>query len=351
MSLPRQVLPGRTYMLTRRCSERRFFLRPSKRRDDAPPSRSVLPRPGLYGEENETYLFNLGHAATTNAVDLLAAIAMGNHAHENVHDPEGTLPKFAQQFHSNHARAMNVLLRRRGSFWDAGDDSYSAVWLVDAMDVLKRQVYLITNAVAAGLVARPEDWPGVCILPCDIGKEFVVARPRHFFRSRRDDATTSDVDAVPGTTARERARRRAGPRECLPDFVRFRFVKPPEFAHLTDEAYVKLLQDAVDEHVREIHAGRKARGERRPFVGADAIMAQSTNDSPETVDPDAKLNPRVACKDRWKRAERLQALVEFWQTHRVAYLAFRSGKRRTLFPPGTWGAVKLYGARAAPPPS
>jgi hypothetical protein len=28
MSLPREVLPGRTYMITRRCSERRFFMRP-----------------------------------------------------------------------------------------------------------------------------------------------------------------------------------------------------------------------------------------------------------------------------------------------------------------------------------
>ena len=28
MTLPRQVVPGRDYMVTRRCSERRFFLRP-----------------------------------------------------------------------------------------------------------------------------------------------------------------------------------------------------------------------------------------------------------------------------------------------------------------------------------
>ena len=29
MTAPRQILPGTTYMVTRRCSERRFFLRPS----------------------------------------------------------------------------------------------------------------------------------------------------------------------------------------------------------------------------------------------------------------------------------------------------------------------------------
>lgn len=29
VTAPRQILPGTTYMVTRRCSERRFFLRPS----------------------------------------------------------------------------------------------------------------------------------------------------------------------------------------------------------------------------------------------------------------------------------------------------------------------------------
>ena len=35
MSLPREVLPGRTYMITRRCSERRFLLRPDYETKDA----------------------------------------------------------------------------------------------------------------------------------------------------------------------------------------------------------------------------------------------------------------------------------------------------------------------------
>jgi hypothetical protein len=30
MSLPRAIVPGRRYMITRRCSERRFFMRPDR---------------------------------------------------------------------------------------------------------------------------------------------------------------------------------------------------------------------------------------------------------------------------------------------------------------------------------
>ena len=35
MTAPRQVVAGRAYMLTRRCAERRFFLRPSKETNNA----------------------------------------------------------------------------------------------------------------------------------------------------------------------------------------------------------------------------------------------------------------------------------------------------------------------------
>ena len=35
MSLPRAILPGRCYMITRRCSERRFFMRPDRETNNA----------------------------------------------------------------------------------------------------------------------------------------------------------------------------------------------------------------------------------------------------------------------------------------------------------------------------
>ena len=35
MTLPREVVPGRDYMITRRCSERRFFLRPDAATNNA----------------------------------------------------------------------------------------------------------------------------------------------------------------------------------------------------------------------------------------------------------------------------------------------------------------------------
>jgi REP element-mobilizing transposase RayT len=61
MTLPRQVVPGRDYMITRRCSERRFFLRP----DD---------------ETNNAFIYCLVLAATRANVQVTFAAAMSNHA-------------------------------------------------------------------------------------------------------------------------------------------------------------------------------------------------------------------------------------------------------------------------------
>ena len=35
MSLPRAVIPGRRYLITRRCSERRFLMRPDRETNNA----------------------------------------------------------------------------------------------------------------------------------------------------------------------------------------------------------------------------------------------------------------------------------------------------------------------------
>jgi putative transposase len=75
MTLPRQVVPGRDYMVTRRCSERRFFLRPD-------------------AETNNAFLYCLGLAARHANVDILFTVAMSNHHHTGIHDPDGNLSPF-----------------------------------------------------------------------------------------------------------------------------------------------------------------------------------------------------------------------------------------------------------------
>jgi len=60
MTLPREVIPGRFYMVTRRCTQRQFLLRPDK-------------------ETNNAFIYCLAEAAQRFDIDVILPIAMGNH--------------------------------------------------------------------------------------------------------------------------------------------------------------------------------------------------------------------------------------------------------------------------------
>jgi REP element-mobilizing transposase RayT len=60
MTLPREVIPGRFYMVTRRCTQRQFLLRPDK-------------------ETNNAFIYCLAEAAQRFGIDVLLPCAMANH--------------------------------------------------------------------------------------------------------------------------------------------------------------------------------------------------------------------------------------------------------------------------------
>ena len=60
MSYPRQVLPGATYLVTRRCTQRQFLLRPSAQ-TNAILLYCLARAAGLYGVEVHAYCFLSNH--------------------------------------------------------------------------------------------------------------------------------------------------------------------------------------------------------------------------------------------------------------------------------------------------
>jgi len=73
MTLPRQNVPGTTYLVTRRCSEPRFFLWPSKVTD-------------------ETFRYVLAIAARRHGIRVHAYCVLSNHFQLVVTDPDAKLP-------------------------------------------------------------------------------------------------------------------------------------------------------------------------------------------------------------------------------------------------------------------
>jgi len=163
MTLPRQILPGQIYLVTRRCTQRQFLLRP---------------------DETTTRIFQytLGEAATRFGIELLAWHASSNHYHAVVYDPSGNLPLFLERFHKLCARALNARWKRWENVWAA--EATCAVRLIEDADVLEKVVYTLANPITDQLVERVFDWPGANSLRYTRAapRTILVERPRIFFR-------------------------------------------------------------------------------------------------------------------------------------------------------------------------
>jgi len=290
-------------MITRRCSQRQFLLRPSP----------VV---------EQVFLYCLGRAAETFGVQVHAFIVLSNHYHLVVTDAaeEPQLPAFMHWLNLHVAKALNVHYQRGENFWSPR--AYSAVHLGDEEAVLEKIVYTLTNAVTAGLVEKPQDWPGLCSHAGLLARQsYSAMRPRLFFRE------TSD----------------------LPGKSRFRLTKPPALTYLSDARYQQLAARAVKARVEEIRS-KGVQWSWGKALGRAAILAQNPFDRPGRRMPDRGLTPRVACKEKWLRIELLTALKEFRESYRDAWASWRSGDRSAMFPHGTYWMRLAHQVRITGPP-
>ena len=122
--------------MTRRCSERRFFLKPSPR-------------------TNQAFWYVLARAARKHNVGVAAACAMSNHYHLVVVDNDGRLPAFLRDFNSLLAKCMNANWGRWEPMWDGAQTS--VVHLTDGASQLEKTTYVLTNPVKDHLVGAVTD--------------------------------------------------------------------------------------------------------------------------------------------------------------------------------------------------
>jgi hypothetical protein len=302
MTAPRQILPGRTYLISRRATQRQFLLRPDPR-------------------VTQIFLYCLGEAALRYGVSLHGWIALSNHEHLVVRDNHGELPEFLAHLHKMIAKALNAHWGRWENLWAA--EPTCAVHLVEADDRFDKLVYLLANPIADHLVERVADWPGACSLPQHLsGMPKTVKRPRGFFRED-------------------------GP---MPEEVTLRADKLDGFEQLSDEAWAAKIAAAVRGKEREARDERARNGGR--VVGRKAVLRAAHTDRPSTVEPRRVLRPHVACRDKQRRMDALRTLRAFRAAYREARRRLIAGDRQVLFPMGTY-RLRLSGACCAsvPPPA
>ena len=301
MTMPRQIHPGRTYLITRRCTQRQFLLRPD-------------------AKTNATFEYCLAEAAERHGIELIAWQAMSNHYHAVAHDPRGRLPAFLEHFHKMVAKALNVRWSRWENLW--ATEETCVTYLPTSSDVFDKVVYTLANPVADHLVERAADWPGSSSLRHLRGVRTKHPRPRQFFR-------------------------KAG---TMPELAELRATPPPPSGGLTSEsaeAWTERVLAAVTRRERAAREERIRSGRR--VLGRRAVRKASALDSPKTAEPRRNLRPAVACKNKARRIAVLAELVAFRVKYAAARRRFIAGERRVEFPAGTYG-LRAWGVTCAPFP-
>ena len=293
ISLPRQIIPGACYLITRRCFQRSFLLRPD-------------------AKTNQIFEFCLAYASGRFGVEIHAYCAMSNHYHLVVTDVDGRLPEFMHWMNAYIAKMLNARWGRTESFWAPG--SYSAVRLGDEGLLIEKMLYVLMNPVVAGLVSRSDDWPGARSLAGDIGRlRKSVRRPPAFFRRS---------GSVPPCAILELR---------LPRGI--------------DQSMVARLVGEVERAEQDCLKRRHG----QPVVGAREIVRQSPLESPQSTELPGGLRPNFAANDRSLRHRMLRERRDFVRAYRDALEAFRSGLRGVIFPAGTY-LLRIYvGVLCAPP--
>jgi hypothetical protein len=283
MTLPREVVPGRFYLITRRCSQRQLLLRPD---DDV----------------NNAFIYCLAEAANRYEIDVILPIAMSNHYHAVVFDRHGMLPRFTEHFHKMLAKTVNAMRGRWENLWSS--EQVCVVRLVDPDDVMRKLVYAATNPVKDRLVARAHQWPGVNGLGALLRRRTLRAhRPTHFFR-------------LDGT---------------MPETVTLDLVIPPELGDAT--AIRAELRARVASAELEMATERKRGG--HSVLGVRGVLRQSWRAFPTNNEPRRGLRPQIAARSVWSRIEAILRNRAFVAAYRAARDLWISGQP-TSFPSGTY---------------
>ncbi|HET7542665.1 MAG TPA: hypothetical protein VFK05_22495 [Polyangiaceae bacterium] len=290
VTIPRQILPGQSYLVTRRTTQRQFLLRPSR-------------------VTNQNVRYCLALAAERTGVILHAVCVMSNHWHGVVTDPEARLPEFTECFHKLLAKAQNASLDRWENMWSS--DKTSLVLLTSEQDMLEKMAYTLANPTAAGLVKAPEEWPGV--ISGRFGEAYLTEMPDTFF----------DEDGE------------------LPETAELQFVRPQIFASLTDAELYARLREEVASRVRVARDEMAQSG--RPFLGRESVLRQSVDATPKTEAARRNPNPRVSGRSSAERIAAIRRMCEFVRGYRAAWNEWRQGNRDVTFPAGTY-ALRVYAA-------
>ncbi len=244
----RMFTHGEIYLVTMRCFQGRFLLRPSE-------------------ETNEVLGGVLARAVRLNGVELFAFAFASNHMHLLVRAPRGNLPRFMQYLATNISKKVGFLAGWRGAFWER---RYSAQPVLDEEALQDRLRYLLAHGPKEGLVRRCGEWPGLSSL-----KLLLDRRPRRFRWFDWTRRSSSRIDS----------RKKLRFDDCWAELEELVLAPLPSAALRTRGAIGRFLQRATEAIEME------AAGTHRRVLGVAGVLSQHPQHRPDR--PERK--PRPLC--------------------------------------------------------
>jgi REP element-mobilizing transposase RayT len=297
MSQPREIIPGATYLITRRVLRRHFLFRPD-------------------AAINQLLVYALAISARRYGFEVHALCAMSTHLHLVVTDVRGVLPRFLQFFHRIVALGTKVLREWEGPVWD--HEATSVVRLVTHAALVEKIAYVLANPVAAGLVRSAREWPGVKVDVGEIGLGVLHAsRPSAYLDPENPQ---------------------------WPEEATLPITLPPTIEQDRAEGFRREI--AVELERQE--AGARAEMQRRGFRfwGVERVRTISPHERATSFEAQRDRNPTFAVGREqggaWRAAA--AAVRAFRATCRAALERWRAGVRTVVFPAGTWWMHTFHGA-------
>lgn len=285
---------GEIHMVTNRCEEGRFFLKPT---------REVL--------DIVNYWFARAMVKYGNGLAIYAFCFLCNHFHLLCRDDSGNLAKFMEYFQGNVAKAINRHLGRSPAhFWQG---HYDDQIIEGPRTFWKKYLYIVANAVKSGLVDRVSQWKGFCSYRAALSGKPIVAVGVN--RTRMHNAS--------------RGNKKREAREFEERFE-FSLATPPGMEHLSQKERAR----EISKMVRKAERHYSDRRDRKPALGMKRVMEVSTLHKPQSLARAPKR--RFACDSRQQEKERLEEYRAFIDAYKKTYAGFISASLKGFRFHGEW---------------
>jgi REP element-mobilizing transposase RayT len=267
----------------------------------------------------QLYLYALAVCARQFGILVHAVTLMSTHEHLIVTDTKGRHPEFLQRLHRLVSLGTKVLRKWEGPTWEP--EPTSVVRLLTEQAIIEKLAYLMANPVKAGLVRHARDWPGITVLPHELGRRVWTAkRPKAYFNAKNTQ---------------------------WPESIALMLTLPPSLeGRYSAEALREAVREELGRQERAAHYDVCKRGWR--ILGADRIRRLSPYRRATSFELLRDRNPTFAVGRGQKKIfiEAVAELRAFRRAYREAFEQWRAGLRSVVFPQGTWCMCRVHGAVA-----